>query len=808
MAFVHGGFDVWISFASRQFVSGGVAQARRAGPQRRAVDAQRLVSQEVGLRTSSGVRSKSTVPLFFRWVWFKLRLLWKWFFGQARGNRRRLLAGAVPWLVLLTVPVLRSQLKTEPIGGDWLWPRLFNNNGPDSEALEAIAQHASQDALTQTALDGKYSPESYNYDRQIARYPDQVWLLAHRVLYGAKIEFNGANYFAGSAPDDRVAGELEQPELDAELSGSRRQRPRTGDSEPAVDLIPQYRPPVRAVEIPVADGKAELPPASPLDVYPDYSSEDGEDDFSGESPAAPSPNPPPAPTPSPPTKTVYVASRVDPLTVERELALATRGGAVDRNNAFWDMFRSLRLFGIRRDAEALDAFAAASRKAEFNRYGAEYAKLESIRAKVFHRYPALFQSRSDSAGDTWLGQVRHLIQLVVWHAALAERRGDHRKALSLYSDAMNFARLFRRDAFSVREALAGCALEAIVWAGVNRAVTVNEAVASGKPVDGGTWLELGSAKFAAYAAAHGRRDLSARAIAQGHESAQERLQIQRYLARSSSLVARYLTDSESRKLFGIGVFLALLMIHIVLLALCRTCIFVLNIPTAGVTNRERLTGLLACLVPAMFLIFYAGGPLYAQFSSSSGTPTATGHMGIILLALVAPMALAALVPALQNTARRIRVRGGVDTRPLTGTRFATVTILSGSLMYAALLWAGMTVASLNPNGRTYFFGNPLYLDELSWSPMQPLHPGGLFFCALLQWALMYWIVVMKWRGDEREERVQTLAVFRQTLSDWALITAFCAVCLTAVLASENSRAQKLIDERASRGSHWWISQVQ
>ena len=147
---------------------------------------------------------------------------------------------------------------------------------------------------------------------------------------------------------------------------------------------------------------------------------------------------------------------LDPELGRAILELAKKGSRVDPDNAFFDLMAADALYGMQRDAEALNVISAAARKSHYNSYRRtaavctvnylEAAGLPSMEANLLARYTLIFPH---------LASLLPISRLTVWHARQLDAQGRSDEARDYLTAIVKIGVLMRKGAEYPMERLVG-----------------------------------------------------------------------------------------------------------------------------------------------------------------------------------------------------------------------------------------------------------------------------------------------------------------------------------------------------------------
>ena len=152
---------------------------------------------------------------------------------------------------------------------------------------------------------------------------------------------------------------------------------------------------------------------------------------------------------------------LDPTIGQDMVGLATEGARLDPDNAFFDVMKAYALFGLHRDAEALDCIRAASTKERYDSYR-RYAGLTAGRYIRAAGFPEI-ESRTilEHALFPHLMGMRRMAYIIVWRAKGLLASGHDDEAEEILIAQTKIGKLMRKDATSLVEPLVGIAVQAI-----------------------------------------------------------------------------------------------------------------------------------------------------------------------------------------------------------------------------------------------------------------------------------------------------------------------------------------------------------
>jgi hypothetical protein len=192
--------------------------------------------------------------------------------------------------------------------------------------------------------------------------------------------------------------------------------------------------------------------------------------------------------------------------MRQALQAAEHGARLDPQNSFYDWARAIFLFGIQRNAEALQALHDGARKTHFD--DGTLQDVNNHIAVMQMKCPLLWEDRLMIAFSELLPHLAIMInatRAALWQGELAERRGDNARALDIYSDLLQLARVIRSDSASSITAKVGENLTRMTWQGRRRGDPKIYPLFSAEAYKED---RLRATRFANYARRYGRRDLA------------------------------------------------------------------------------------------------------------------------------------------------------------------------------------------------------------------------------------------------------------------------------------------------------------
>ena len=202
-----------------------------------------------------------------------------------------------------------------------------------------------------------------------------------------------------------------------------------------------------------------------------------------------------------------------PQQLAQAIALCEKGRQMEADNSFYDWMLAYFLFAARRDGEALNTLHEGAQKPRYDDHARQQAEARIGTAALNHPLSsdAKLAIWSTSQFPHFAAQ-RHITRLAVWAAVEAERAGDHARALQIYGDVARLGGRMREANYTIIGALVGGAIQHISWAGERR---LTDAERKAGRAQRSLFTTLRVARFAEYAAAHGRADLAQEARREG-----------------------------------------------------------------------------------------------------------------------------------------------------------------------------------------------------------------------------------------------------------------------------------------------------
>ncbi len=190
--------------------------------------------------------------------------------------------------------------------------------------------------------------------------------------------------------------------------------------------------------------------------------------------------------------------------MKQALNMVELGARRDPENSFYDWGRAIFLFGMKRNEAALRALHDGAQKSHFDD-GTLRDMNNRIAVWQMQKSP-LWEDRLMIAFSEVLPHfaiMRNAARAAVWQGELAERRGEHERALNIDADLLVLARSIRRDGpFIVSLSLCD-AITRMAWNGLKRGDLFDYDESAIK-----YYSEERAERFAAYARRHGRADLA------------------------------------------------------------------------------------------------------------------------------------------------------------------------------------------------------------------------------------------------------------------------------------------------------------
>jgi hypothetical protein len=146
------------------------------------------------------------------------------------------------------------------------------------------------------------------------------------------------------------------------------------------------------------------------------------------------------------------------------VACVQRGKAVDTNNAFFDYLHASFLFAVRRDAEALAAMHAGSRKPRLNDYSAdaERAYIETLQAVGVPTMESFYVRHIHGVDLSHLARFHQNARLLAYHAQQHRKQGNSAAADALLSDGMKMGARLRDQGRGYIHVLVGIAIHNVL----------------------------------------------------------------------------------------------------------------------------------------------------------------------------------------------------------------------------------------------------------------------------------------------------------------------------------------------------------
>jgi hypothetical protein len=186
------------------------------------------------------------------------------------------------------------------------------------------------------------------------------------------------------------------------------------------------------------------------------------------------------------------------------IARARKGAKLDPQNAFFDWVLFQLLYAGHRDSEAIAALLNSTQKPVYNYYAfqsdKDLALLEHLRPlqleeKLAVQFRIYYQNYPNSI-------FRNAAYAAAWQAVLAERSGEHARALRIYAAIWHVGRAMQNNAYSITESLGANSIQRVA----RNAWTYHTFGARSRRTEA-QFLQ----GFQQYATKHGRGDLAAQA---------------------------------------------------------------------------------------------------------------------------------------------------------------------------------------------------------------------------------------------------------------------------------------------------------
>lgn len=196
------------------------------------------------------------------------------------------------------------------------------------------------------------------------------------------------------------------------------------------------------------------------------------------------------------------------------LKIAEGGARLEPENSFYDWMRAIFFFGLKRPQDALRALHEGARKPHFDD-GVD-ADMKNKLAVQALQGAQLWEDRNLTLAAIMLphyAPIRTANYGAVWQATLAERQGNHQRALEICGDQMRLAEIMRHDSKLVISELVAQNLSIIIWDDLTRRIGKVEKA----PIAQGENKQQTQAvahAFAIYAQKHDRPDLAKMALQQ------------------------------------------------------------------------------------------------------------------------------------------------------------------------------------------------------------------------------------------------------------------------------------------------------
>jgi hypothetical protein len=193
------------------------------------------------------------------------------------------------------------------------------------------------------------------------------------------------------------------------------------------------------------------------------------------------------------------------------LKMAERGARLDPQNSFYDWMRAIFLFALHRDEAALRALQQGARKTNYD--DGVLRDMQIRDAVRTLQSPQLWEDRV-SVNSAFLlphyAKMRRANLAAIWQGTLAERAGNHARALEIYGAQMKLSQMMWRHATPLIGTLVARAMADEVWNSPPRKQERKDVLPPG--ASSAQKLLQHVEGFADYARAYGRGDLAKEAL--------------------------------------------------------------------------------------------------------------------------------------------------------------------------------------------------------------------------------------------------------------------------------------------------------
>ena len=507
--------------------------------------------------------------------------------------------------------------------------------------------------------------------------------------------------------------------------------------------------------------------------------------------------------------------------LEKCLVLARRGQKLEPDNAFFDWMLTYFYMASWRDAQAFRALQNGSHKAHFNPHKSDLN--QAFRAAQSHYYGApqapeawLFLRFSDIEIDDLpsYSKQREMARIIAWQGMKMQRRGEHQKALQLFTDMARMHLTAAREADSYIEEMVYYAMAAI---SLGRAGQRDE---SWKKIPyGDTALHEKRAALTAkqvqtYANAHGKAALGREIAALIGEEGQRRDKLQRAFKAQMAFngldkaplvwsISLYWAASLLLLLLLLLVFWWLLIGGVLRLASVPQMLPEKNDIARGVWAATFATALLWTIA---FALGAGWGLLLLDFLNQSPFRIA-GSFICLIIGFLWPIPLSSWIikrraRRRENLARGIVLRGVKERAKAVWNRFSLVALLSISSLYMlasamAFWWLCAMAAQDNITWSNLFGTDATFFSLPNWLNQSinifPLWPQ-LFFAVAL--ALLW---LRELFAPDKSRAAYQLRTWHAVLKNLIVVASVSYVLLLVVLVPWRARAEVAVNQYIQRG---------
>lgn len=503
-----------------------------------------------------------------------------------------------------------------------------------------------------------------------------------------------------------------------------------------------------------------------------------------------------------------------PADLEKCIALAKQGQKLEPDNAFWDWMLVYFLLSGWRDEEAWPFLESGSHKAHFNMHQSDWLLAERATREAFYGRQ---QTPEASLGERIYthnmpsyGPQREMARIIVWQGVKAQRRGDHQKALRIFTDTARMHYTAEREAFQYMDALVyrAMALVALGRAG-QRDVNASKRLPASDPARNEKLARIRAQQVETYAQAHGRPDLGREMSALTLQSGKN----QDDLKRISQTMQFHMGLNARPVIRSVSLWWAASIILLLLPMLALWSLFIgMALRAASVPIVEHSRGEIArpaasaALLMALLLIgaFLLGVgwrvPLFIDFNNTAPYLVGLGF-ALLVLALLWPVPFASWLVRRRarkqahessNSLQEAVPRGWRERLVAWRRRFRLVAFLQvGGLNILALvsaLWWLITMASQGADSGLF---DTEELDRIF--SVAPYWPQSLFFLSLL----------LLWLRDifvpDKMHAAYKLRLWHATLSGLLAVASVSYLLLLTLYIPVRTQADAAITDYIQRG---------